>query len=298
MRDKPLLLISFSGGRTSAFMTKWCLENYKDKYEMIVVFANTGKERNETLDFVEKCDEYFGFNCVWVEAITNPEHGKGVRAKIVDYTTASRNGEPFEAMIAKHGIPTVRNPHCTRELKKYTIQAYARSIRWKHWFTAIGIRSDEVDRMSPDFKKQRFVYPLISDVPTRKNDINKFWSEQPFDLELKTYEGNCDLCFKKSFRKLMTIVKENPDTILWWSGIEWKYRDFIPESRRHNELIKPPLHCFRQNKSIWDIVKMAQQPFEMAIDESAYKPEYKQKTLFDELELDRSNGCIESCEVF
>lgn len=295
---KPKLLISFSGGRTSAYMTQWLLKNKTDEYEFIVVFANTGKEREETLRFVKRCDEYFGFNCVWVEAITNTEYRKGVRARIVNYNTASRNGEPFEGMIAKHGMPSIKSPHCSRELKKYTIQAYARSIGWKHWYTAIGIRMDEVDRISPDAKKQRFIYPLVSDIPSRKNDINKFWSEQPFDLKLKTYEGNCDLCFKKSLRKLMTIVKETPSIINWWAEMERKYSDFIPISKRHNPLIKPPINCFRQNKSIWDIVEMAKHPFEMAVDESKYKPEYKQTSLFDLYKLDISNGCIESCEVF
>jgi len=71
------LLISFSGGRTSAMMTKYLLENYKDKYNMIVVFANTGKERKETLDFVNMCDKEFGFNCVWVEADITQGQRKG-----------------------------------------------------------------------------------------------------------------------------------------------------------------------------------------------------------------------------
>ena len=66
---KEKLRISFSGGRTSAYMTKWMIENLKDKYEMIVCFANTGKEREETLEFVDKCDKKFGFNVVWIESI-------------------------------------------------------------------------------------------------------------------------------------------------------------------------------------------------------------------------------------
>jgi 3'-phosphoadenosine 5'-phosphosulfate sulfotransferase (PAPS reductase)/FAD synthetase len=278
-------------------MTKWILDNWSDKYEIIVVFANTGKERPETLDFIEKCDKQFRFHCIWVEAITNPKHGKGIRAKVVDYITASRDGEPFEAMIAKHGIPNVRNPHCTRELKLYTMQSYVRSIGWKKWYTAIGIRIDEIDRISLNAKEQRFLYPLVSNIPTRKNDINKFWGEQSFDLELKTYEGNCDLCFKKSYRKLMTIVKEKPELILWWSSMEFKYHDYIPESKKNNKNIKLPIHFYRQNKSIWDIVNMAKNDFEPAKDESKYYPEYKQGNLWG-VELDISNGCTESCEVF
>ena len=159
---KPKLLISFSGGRTSAFMANWCLENLSDKYDIIVVYANTGKEREETLDFIERCDRYFGFNCTWIECVTNPEYKKGVSAKVVTFKTASRNGEPFEQMIKKHGMPSVANPVCTRELKSYAIKAYARSIGWSKYFIAIGIRSDEIDRISPTAKKQRFIYPLIS----------------------------------------------------------------------------------------------------------------------------------------
>ena len=64
------LLISFSGGATSAYMTKLLLEKLNpNEYEIKVVFANTGKEREETLEFVRDCDIRWGFNTVWVECI-------------------------------------------------------------------------------------------------------------------------------------------------------------------------------------------------------------------------------------
>lgn len=291
------LLISYSGGRTSGFMTKWCLENLKDEYEIIVVFANTGKERQETLDFINESDKAFGYNCVWVEAVTNPEHGKGVTAKVVTFETASRNGEPFENMIKKHGMPSVASPHCTRELKAYTIKNYAKQIGWKGYYLAIGIRVDEIDRISPEAAKNRCIYPLVSMIPTTKNDINLFWSKQSFDLRLKTYEGNCDLCFKKSFRKLMTITKENPQLMDWWVEMENKYEAFIPEGKKNNKKLIPPIHCFRSNKSILDVRDMALNKFDMAKDESKYIKEYKQLDLWG-VSLDVSNGCSESCEVF
>ena len=55
MMDK-LYVVLFSGGRTSAFLAKYIKE--KPKYSNVIfVFMNTGKEREETLQFVDKCDK-------------------------------------------------------------------------------------------------------------------------------------------------------------------------------------------------------------------------------------------------
>lgn len=100
---KEKLLISFSGGRTSAYMTWWLLRNMQHKYEMIVVFANTGREREETLQFVDKCDKVFGFNVVWVEAFVHYTNKKGTTHVVVNYNDAERNGEPFNDVILSMG---------------------------------------------------------------------------------------------------------------------------------------------------------------------------------------------------
>jgi 3'-phosphoadenosine 5'-phosphosulfate sulfotransferase (PAPS reductase)/FAD synthetase len=61
-------LISFSGGETSGFMLWWLLNNKSHEYDFKVVFANTGRENEATLDFVKKCGEQFGVEIVWIES--------------------------------------------------------------------------------------------------------------------------------------------------------------------------------------------------------------------------------------
>ena len=50
-------LISFSGGRTSAYLLKHVLDAYGGTLpgNVIACFANTGKEMPQTLDFVRDC---------------------------------------------------------------------------------------------------------------------------------------------------------------------------------------------------------------------------------------------------
>lgn len=291
------IVVAFSGGKTSAYMAHKIKESEEfKKDELIFVFANTGREKEATLEFVEKCDKYFGLNCVWLEAVVNPESGKGVRAKIVNFNTASRHGEPFEQVIKKHGIPNKNLPFCTRELKTYVINAYLRDIGWRgKEFRCIGIRNDEVDRVNPQFKKERILYPLISDFPTTRLEVNAFWANMPFTLNLKGYEGNCDFCFKKSNRKLLTLAKENQEGLDWWSEMESLYKEFVPDSRKNNPKFKPPIHFFRGNKSAEEIRQESIFFSNLAEDDSFDFPE---NFVINGINIDEIDGCSESCEAF
>ena len=52
----------------------------------------------------------------------------------------------------------------------------------------------------------------------------RFWSRQPFDLQLKPYEGNCHLCFLKKQRYRQQLVVEQPELAVWWKDQEDKKR--------------------------------------------------------------------------
>lgn len=250
-----LYVVLFSGGRTSAFLAKYMKEHpyYKN---CIFVFMNTGKEREETLQFADKCDKEFGLNVVYLEALVNNEKGKGTTYKIVDFETASRNGEPFEAMLKKYPLPNNMASNCTRELKQRPIDAYLRD-NYKNFdiIKVVGIRADEAHRKSVNAEIEKVIYPLCDEVKIDSRFIRNWWEKQSFDLGLKDYQGNCDLCFKKSLKKRLTIIKENPETAKWWLEMEQKYS---------SEEI--PRFDLRTNKSIEELVEMAQRPFTKAQD--------------------------------
>lgn len=251
---KKKLLISFSGGETSAYMGQWLWKHKQDEYEMIFVFANTAQENEETYNFIERCSKQFGFPIVWIEGITNQKNGIGQSFKVVNFNSANREGEPFENVISKYGIPNIKFPHCTRELKERPIGKYAKSIGWTDYYTAIGIRSDEADRMNSKAKLKRFIYPLISDVSMTKPKINFWWSQQPFRLNLKGYQGNCVWCWKKANIKLFQIAKEKPSAFDFPKSMEDKYGDYVPETRLDKNF-NLPINFFRGNRSTVNILE-------------------------------------------
>lgn len=93
-------LYSVSGGRTSGYMASLARELHPSD-NILFIFANTGKEDEETLIFLDKCDKQFNLNLVWVEAAVSPLSGVGTAYKIVDFNTAAREGRPFKDVIEK-----------------------------------------------------------------------------------------------------------------------------------------------------------------------------------------------------
>jgi hypothetical protein len=297
---KKKILVSFSGGETSGYMINWLLLN-KPKHEYKFVFANTGEENEETLIFVKKCQDYFNIDLTWVEYDLKKEKPT---FKVVDFKTAYRshnkaekeqryNNHPFRKAIKRQGIPGLNNFICTRELKEYPIRRYMNSIGWKPsmYDIAIGIRADEIDRIGKHY------YPLVQPGIT-KPIVNAFWDKMPFRLQLKGYQGNCKTCWKKSTRKLGTIALENPEHFDFFKVMEEDYDMYIPESHVRITEKDLPRRFFREYKSVEDILKIPNAPgFEVALDDSV-NTNYQTSILHDGTELDISNGCIESCEVF
>ena len=201
-----------------------------------VVFANTGKEMPQTLDFIKDVSEKWGVNIVWLErfareATEDEKIGRVKKyvyeTKIVDYKSASRNGEPFAALIkARRYAPNPVARFCTADLKIRAIKEYlVDMLGWETPYTSlIGIRGDEVRRAvkmngTIESGQERYL-PLYLDGVTAKN-VGDFWKSNDFDLGLPnnngvTDWGNCDLCFLKGAGKKQSIIRERPELADWW----------------------------------------------------------------------------------
>lgn len=257
-KDDPYLIegpavVSFSGGRTSGFMLAKIMERGLQP-DVHILFANTGKERPETLDFVRDCAGHFSAPVIWLEYFRKhlpkyrsedrrlaAERARAAAGKTylpapdgksdergfreVTWETAARAGEPFENLIEMMGLPNVTTRMCTQEMKIRIIKKKMLELGYDEWINVVGIRADEPKRVArmrnPTGQRWENELPL-DDARVALKDVLAFWATQSFDLMLpkdengETYGGNCDLCFLKSTAKKARVARENPELVQWW----------------------------------------------------------------------------------
>lgn len=213
--------ISFSGGRTSAYMLWRIIQAHGGTLPpcVVVTFANTGKERPETLHFVASR---------WDVPVRWIEYRRGKPGfEEVGFKSASRAGEPFEALIdGKTALPNWQARWCTGYLKVGAMTAFLKSMGWEAgaYAEVIGLRADELPRIAKMVGRnavdgRRCVAPLW-EAGVTKADVMAFWAAQPFDLQLKSGEGNCDLCFLKGRGLRKQLIRDNPGMADWWAAQE------------------------------------------------------------------------------
>lgn len=217
-------LISFSGGRTSAFMLKQILDAHGGTLpdDVVVAFANTGKEREETLRFVHECGSRWGVRVHWIE-----RREEAPFFEVVGFNSASRGGEPFQARIdKKKRLPNWKERWCTADLKVQPMTDFAASLGLVPgaYTEVIGLRYDEGMRIikgiaNAEKRGRLCAYPL-SKARVTKATVMAFWREQPFDLGLEPWEGNCDLCFLKGRGIKKRIIRGDASRAEWWRANE------------------------------------------------------------------------------
>jgi len=251
--------ISFSGGRTSAYMLWRVLQTNGGKLpdKAVVLFANTGKEDTATLRFVQDCSEQWDVPITWLEY-------RADGYAVVDYASASRKGEPFQALIdKKRYLPNTFARFCTSELKIVPMKKHCKSLGYEDIVTFVGIRADEPRRVAKmkdneDIKETPLATALVTVA-----DVLSFWDKQPFNLQTVTVNGNsllsnCDLCFLKKPDHLLGLIQDKPERAIWWVDMEKKlgarfnqahpsYEDMLKFSQDQRDMFDPnqeAISCF------------------------------------------------------
>lgn len=248
-------LISFSGGRTSGYMLKHILDAHGGVLpdDVHAVFANTGKERPETLDFVQECSERWNVPITWVEFDPGAEH----LTKVVNHNSASRGGEPLKAAIDTRPTAHLFNMvsrYCTATTKRRRMQKFM--LHWcghQKWTAAIGIRADEPRRVESNRKisgkdRQMVALPL-ADAGVTNQDVLGWWRDQPFDLRLRTHDGetiggNCDLCPMKAKWKILVAMRQEPELANWWIEQEDQMERRIVDTPQRDDGLPDRRHRF------------------------------------------------------
>lgn len=254
MSEKKIV-VSFSGGRTSAYMCKILKELYGDN--LIVIFFNTSAEHPKTYKFIREVNEAFDLNLVCLEVDINYDGRNNYR--IVDINDMQCDLSAFGPVTQKYGRPSYQSALCTREMKERLCKRYLKMVHglsssdvdeFDLW---LGIRADEPKRVVgealyrrlrkdedmddwdiieayrgatlPEYADEYLDRRIAERGPVKylaeisdfdKQDVLDFWKTMPFDLEIPEHLGNCVFCVKKSVNKVALAMKDEPELAAQW----------------------------------------------------------------------------------
>jgi len=218
---EPPFYVSFSGGRTSGMMLAKIIEAHGGKLPDggHALFANTGREHAATYQFVDRMAEHFNVDIKWLEYRAEAKYA------VVNTQMASRNGEPFRALIDKRKyLPNPVTRFCTSDLKVKPMTAWMREHVGDEFTCVIGLRYDEPNRVAKlRGDASRDIAMPLADAHVDRAQVMQFWADMPFDLQLPNNDqafGNCDLCFLKSMAATQRVIAHDPNAARWWIDAE------------------------------------------------------------------------------
>lgn len=279
-------VVSFSGGRTSAYLV-YLIEQMRKSGEFTgnveYIFMDTGAEHPKTYDFIKKCVEYFGIELTCLQGDFEQPLGVGHSYTVVPLESLRHdmiNG-PFGRLMAKYGVPTVTSAWCTGRMKEETFNKYCNDKYGKGNYVAwLGIRADEPKRLRIGKNPALRYMAEITDF--EKEDVLDFWQEMPFNLEIDEHLGNCVFCFKKSINKVALAARDEPELADHFIGAINAANNRVTERTGVEKGV-----MFRGYNSLQSIIAKFQLHSRRDIADTIRSMKRKE-----------SGGCTESCEAF
>lgn len=270
-------IVSFSGGRTSAYLVSLMeKKRMEDGWKVIYVFCDTGAEHDKTYDFIRNIVKYWKINLTCLRVVVNSEYRKASTYEVVPLDKLKHDLKPWKQIVAKYSLPNVSMPYCTREMKSRPFDKWVSDNVQGPSNVWLGIRCDEPTRL----KERDGVRYLAELSDFEKSDILNWWSNQPFDLGIPEWLGNCCFCVKKSIKKVAVAAIDEPCKAAQFSKVITS-----PNVRVKNEVLDPLMY-----RGGYSFARIRQE----------YPKSLRTQILTSMRgghEMD-SGSCSESCEIF
>jgi hypothetical protein len=269
-------VVSFSGGRTSAYLCYLMKKMHGDDVDFI--FMDTGAEHIETYRFLRRVNQYFELNITCLRGRFNTPLGKGNGYEVVDIDDLNPDLKPFTELVGKYGTPSIAGKWCSSRMKEDVHDNYCNGVYGKgNYETWLGIRADEPRRLGV---KDGIKYLAdISDFG--KQDVLNFWEGMPFDLRIDEWLGNCVFCYKKSNLKLAAAAFDEPELMSAWL-------DMIENAKEREGQGRDSRHVmYRGKKTLEQVIGM----FDGSTGDEI-------KARIRGTKATDTGSCSESCEVF
>ncbi len=266
-------ILALSGGKDSAALAVYM----KDRVpEMEYVFCDTGKELQETYDYLALLEVYLDKR---IERLRPEDHGRELS---FDDLLAIRRGF----------LPSPQMRWCTEYLK---IKPYERYIGDDNVISYVGIRSDEGHRKRYISTKPNIVarYPFVEDGIRRKDVIrilnNTYVGGKPLGLP-KYYDwrsrSGCYFCFFQQRREWVGLLETHPE--LFQKAMDYEREDPLTGER----------YTWVQGESLADLARperiaQIKREFEERLArEHSRHVEQSLGEVFSNDEIDTSSGCL------
>lgn len=255
-RFRKHIVCSVSGGRSSA-VSAILVNKFRKRYKYRTrhfVFANTGMEHPKTIEFLQHLEQYLGQKIIKLEFDFDET---GYKYNVIEnWSDLSMDATPFRRTIEfenrshDRGLPHVAQPYCSSRMKKNIIRKWAKdTLGTVKYAQCIGYRKEDMPKRISWAEMTElgnaYIFPLLTHYknPCGLKWLDAYWRKMPFKLEIPSFLGNCMLCWKKSDKNLVEVLKSNEAN---------KFVNFW-----HQNEIEFASNSFRGVRSINDMVALA-----------------------------------------
>ncbi len=229
-------VVSFSGGRTSAYLVHLMEEKRKnDGWNVKYIFMDTGAEHPETYTFIRNVVNHFGIKLVCLRCKIDMRSGHGTTYRQVSLDDIKPDLQPWKDMMSKYGTPYFGGAFCSRTMKTDAYKAYCKdNFGAGNYISWLGIRYDEPVRLwGEDAAKTLRKYGVedltgfyleCRDLAEKSGDLSGLISQKISSMFGDTVKSHVELITKRITANIkekthyMAEISEfeKQDVLDWW----------------------------------------------------------------------------------